>query len=125
MRTAITILSLCLLSCVTGCSSADEPTPVPPPDTQSGLKELGEVYKYIATQKGRYPTKPSDLDEYSGALPSAHPLVNDGTIVVNWGVRYSANGKQVLAYEKDAKSKGGQVLLQNGEVRLMKPAELN
>jgi hypothetical protein len=94
-------------------------------DAQSALKELGEVYKYIATQRGRYPGKPADLDEYSGALPAAHTLVNAGSIVVIWGKGYSANSKQVLAYEKDAKTNGGLVLLQNGEVRQMMPAELN
>jgi hypothetical protein len=100
-------------------------TPAPPPAVETGeaLQELAEVYKYLVAQKVPPPRKPEDLAEYSGSLEGAMPLIRSGDIVVVWGAGYSSGSSQVLAYEKDAATSGGKVLLRNGTVKHMSADE--
>lgn len=122
----VAVLAVCLLPLVAGgCQSrpaAVAATPKPP-DPENGLKQLGEFYKYLAHEKAAAPGRAADLDEHEEAIPDAKPLIASGEIVVVWGKPYSASSTAVLAYQKEAKTAGGKVLLRNGTVKAMTAAE--
>lgn len=107
---------------VPACSG---PNPAaPPPDASEGLKELGEVYKYRATQRMPAPSRTADFAEQQASLGNAWPLIEDGTLVILWRAGgYSAHSTDVLAYEKDAPVSGGKVLLRNGTIKQMTAEE--
>lgn len=106
-----------------GCGGGPTLPTALPKDPEGALKQLGETYQYIAVQKLKTPTKPSDLDEFSGNLEAALPLLASGDLVLFYGVSYSSGSKDVLAHEKDAPTAGGWVLLRNGTVTKMTAAE--
>lgn len=108
---------------VVGCDSRPTLPDSLPKDPEGGLKQIGETYKYLADQKLRVPTKLTDLDEYSGNLEAALPLLSSGDLVLFYGIPYSAGSKDILAYEKDASSAGGWVLLRNGTVKKLTAEE--
>jgi hypothetical protein len=111
----VLLLALALPAC--GGNSSESTAPARDPG--EGLRELGEVYQYRAAQRQPAPAKIEDLGENQGALDTAWPLVQDGTIVVIWKAGYAANSAEVLAYEKTAPTQGGKVLLRNGTVKQM------
>ncbi len=118
-RTWLLVLTLVLPA----CTSSFTPPQAPPPDASEALKELGEVYKYRASQQLSVPTKLEDLAEQQAVLGNAWPLVESGGIVVVWRAGYSPSSTDVLAYEKDAPTNGGNVLLRNGNVKNVTAAE--
>jgi hypothetical protein len=110
-QAALALLAFLLPACGTN------PPPAPPPvDTEAGLKELGEVYKYRAAQKMPAPSRVDDLAEHDAALGNAWPAIQEGKIVVVWRAGYSSGSTDVLAYEKDTPTGAGNVLLRNGTV---------
>jgi hypothetical protein len=61
--------------------------------------------------------------QYEGIYPGAVHSLKQGKYVVVWGVKDKDSGT-VLAYEKDAPTKGGAVLMADGTVREMTADEL-
>jgi hypothetical protein len=114
---------LLLLPFVPACASKASVEAPPPADAGEGLRELGEVYKYRASERQPAPARPDDLMGNEPALPNAWPLIQDGTIVVAWKAGYSPSSTDVLAYEKSAPAGGGKVLLRNGTVKEMTASE--
>lgn len=110
---------------LSACGGNETATPPPPINVADSLKELGEVYKYIAAQKLATPRKVEDFAEYDGSLVGALPKLRSGEIVVVWGAGYSSGSTQILAYGKDTASNGGPVLLRNGTVKEMTAAEFS
>jgi hypothetical protein len=116
-------LPLLALVFLSACSKQVTPT-VQAPDPTIGLEQLGKFYQYLGHEHQRPPTKVADLSAYPPeSAPDAWPLIQSGDIVVVWGGGYSPSSNLVLAYEKDAETKGGKVLLQNGKVKAMTPEE--
>lgn len=107
---------------VPACGKSSPATP-PTPDVGAGFSELAEVYKYRASQRLPPPAKVEDLTEHEDALPNAIQPIREGQIVVAWRVGYSAGSNGVLAYQKDAPTNGGKVLLRNGTVKDMSADE--
>lgn len=109
------------LAWLVGCTTGD---PAPPPSpVKDGLEELGEVYKFLAAQNLRPPAKKSDFDEHEAAMQTAHAKIGAGDYVVYYGVGYAASSSDILAYEKDAATAGGKVLLRNGTVKQLTASE--
>ena len=52
-------------------------------------------------------------------LPTAGPMLREGTLVYLWGATYAADIEKVAAHEKKVPAEGGWVLLQSGTVREM------
>jgi hypothetical protein len=111
------------------CSACERPaTPPPPPSAEEGLKEMVGIYRYIEYSKLAVPRKPDDFNDYVDSMPNALHRIKEGEYVVMWGVgRSTAPGaaNQILAYEKKAPTEGGAVLLRDGTVKQMTPAEFN
>ena len=57
------------------------------------------------------------------AFPEVVKLISGGQCVVVWGCGIKSGSSAVLAYGKDAETKGGPVLLQDGTVKSMTAAE--
>jgi hypothetical protein len=85
-------------------------------------QELDQLYKYMNqynAEHGRFPKTMAELDELSVSrdLPKVGEAVKNGDLVLAGGTG------GILAYEKDALDKPGNVLTTDG-VRQMNPGEL-
>jgi len=118
-----TWLTLCCLALSFSCACSQRRPIEPPKTNEDGLKELAEMYRYIDYSKLRVPGKAEDLNDFVDSLQNALERVKSGEIVVYWGVGYSKDGEQILAYDKKAETDGGPVLLRNGTVKKMTAAE--
>jgi hypothetical protein len=110
----------------TSCSG--ETKPPPPPSAEEALKELVGVYKYIEYSKLPLPRKPEDFSDYWDSMPTAFERIKQGEFIVAWGIGRSTAagaGQQILVYEKNAATAGGGVLLRDGTVKTMTPAEFS
>jgi hypothetical protein len=114
------LLILSLAAAAAGCGGqrAAEAEAAP---GQRALTELAGVLPLFQ----KPPTKVGDLAPYRDAAPSAYESVRTGNVVVIWGVAMPGEGDagkgttDIIAYEKDAPTAGGFVLLHNGTVKKM------
>lgn len=120
-RTAVSVVLAAGLFSI-GCSRSS-PTTLPAKLAESGLGELAKVYEYLAAQNLPPPRKVTDLDEHEANLPTSYAKIVSGEYVVIWGVGQVKGSTAVLAYEKDAATKGGEVLIQDGTIKTMTAAE--
>lgn len=96
------------------------------PEVQRRKSEFAEIYDmYMASVKknGRPPKQVSDLKQFSGIYPVGLKALQDGQYVAVWGVS-DKSSNTVLAYEKDAPTQGGAVLMADGNVKTMSADEL-
>jgi tetrahydromethanopterin S-methyltransferase subunit D len=93
------------------------------PTGEQALNDLGGMLKMIAEQKKKPPTKKTELDEYEPVFMAAARGIQSGDVNYIWGAGIQSSGNAVVAHEKDAESKGGYVLLQNGSVKKMSAEE--
>lgn len=115
---------LLMVSLLSACGG--QPTAPAVVSNLEGLKEIPEVYKYLAYQKQPPPARLDDLNPFIDTLPNAFSRLQTGEYILVWGVGLSQTpeaAKTVLAYEKKVPSEGGAVLLANGTVREMTAAE--
>lgn len=106
------------------CSHKHRATTRPGVVAENGMKELGLVYEYIASNRFPAPRGLDDLNEYEASLPVAYSKIQSGDYVVLWGVGLNASAANVvLAYEKDAATQGGLVLMLDGTVKTLSAAE--
>jgi hypothetical protein len=116
-------LGLAIAAILGGCS---EPPLPPSPSSDVGLKELAEVYRYRAYMQLPVAQRLTDLSEHWDAMADAYPRIEGGEYVVHWGVGITegtAGANRVIAYEKQAPSVGGAVLLGDGTVKQVTAAE--
>jgi hypothetical protein len=105
---------------LSGCGGRPTAAPAPPANLASGLKQLGEVYQYLAHERQPAPTKLADFSTIQpDAMPDALPLIQSGDIVIVWGGGYAASSDKIIAYDKETPTKGGKVLTQSGNVKEM------
>jgi hypothetical protein len=86
---------------------------------KDALAEVGQMLKSLADEGRKPPAKPAELESVEPMLPTAGPMIREGTLVYLWGTAYAAGGDKVAAYEKKVPAEGGWVLLQNGTVKEM------
>jgi hypothetical protein len=105
----------------TGCGGSR--TTVSPQHTI--LNQIHEIYGLYIKRHNKAPSQMSDLakTEYEGSHPGAVTALKKGTYEVVWGVNSKDSGT-VLAYEKDASTKGGAVLMADGTIKNMTADEL-
>ncbi len=91
------------------------------------LKMIGLAYHSYAGTNKRPPSKIEELAPFYENNAAITAAVHDGTIVVLWNASFqtmtAGTSNTVLAYEKDAKDKGGVVLMADGSVRTMTAKE--
>jgi hypothetical protein len=88
------------------------------------LQEVRELYRMYANEKGRPPTRLSDLQAYEAGFPYGYQALQRGLCVVRWGMPLTGAPTAILAHEKDAAQKGGWVLLRDGTVQQMTAPEV-
>ena len=87
------------------------------------LRDLSTYYfLYVGTSKNG-PAKLEDLQELKKDLPNLYQALVDGRYVVIWNARIDGSSRSILAYEKDAPTKGGVALLGDQSVKQMSLAE--
>jgi hypothetical protein len=88
------------------------------------LNQLYECYQHHIKSEQKPPAKQGDLlkKQYEGVYPAAIDAVKKGKYAVVWNVNDKGSGT-VLAYEKDAPTQGGRVLMADGSVRTMSADE--
>ena len=110
------------------------PAPAPAADGKTAalltnqLKMIGLAY-HSYSDNGRPPAKAEDLAPLYENDKKITAALKDGTIVVFWNSSFknmpAGTSNTVLGYEKDAKDKGGLVLMADGSVRTMTAKEFN
>jgi hypothetical protein len=113
-----TVLSVLAVGCGGG-------PPAAPPTKNIVLGQIHDMYSHYIKSQQKAPSKLSDLanKRYEGISPTAVAALKKGEYVVVWGVNSKDSGT-VLAYEKDAPTKGGPVLMADGTVKEMTADEL-
>jgi hypothetical protein len=92
------------------------------------LQDVADLIRATTQPNGRGPTKLADLDRVREMYPRGYEAVKSGEVVVLWGTGVKGEGEmtkggEVIAYEKDAPTAGGYVLLTSGEVKQMSASE--
>lgn len=123
-----TLLLLCTglaLILPTACNAGKAKLTSPPPSTaDADLKNLSDVYHLLAHENRPPPAGLLDLHEFSGGvLQESWARLENGDYVVFWGAGRATDSRAVLVYEKQVPEQGGVVLLQDGTVTKMTPAE--
>src|SRR5262249_51685720 len=127
MTWAARIVLFGLAAGLAGCSHSGGGSDVPA--QQVALQEVGELIRATTLPDGRRPSKLSDFDKLRSSSPQGYEAVKSGEVVVLWGAGVAGEGDaakgggDVIAYEKDAPTQGGYVLLTSGEVKKMPPSE--
>ena len=120
-----------LLSGCSGCrGGGGRGDPVGDPD--SDIKGIFTAYTFYYKPHQKAPTKLADLttQEMQNATPQGFTALKSGKYVVVWGVPMTngmagGDAGTVLAYEKEAPTSGGKVLMANGDVKKLSASELS
>jgi hypothetical protein len=121
------LLILGLAAVAAGCGGRRGAAEAEGTPGERALSELAGVLPLLP----KPPTKLADLSQYRETAPLAYESIRTGEVVVVWGVTMPGEGDagkgttDVVAYEKDAPTAGGFVLLHNGTVKKMTAAEFN
>ena len=115
-----------------GCSSNSNTAGSGGPTKSDVLREVGGLIASHCGENRKAPAKVADLARYEPGFPLGFQAVKSGDVVVVWGASMTideggggnAGGTaDAMAYEKKVPTEGGFVLLQNGSVMEMTPAE--
>jgi uncharacterized protein (DUF2236 family) len=90
------------------------------------MQEIAKVYQYFEYAKLPPPKKAEDFRDYWDSMQGSFDRIQSGEIVVQYGIGRATGpgaGQQVLAYDKNAASAGGWVVLRDGTVKEMSAAE--
>jgi hypothetical protein len=114
------------LGVLAGCSSRSGGGGNDP--TLGGLQRVYDLIQRAAASLGRPPSRLEDLSRYKASYPLGYKVVKSGKIEVRWGTKLKDEGEsgkdeEVLAYEKDASTQGGYVLLSAGTIKKMSASE--
>lgn len=118
------ILVVWLLTTV-GCGRSSNPgqegtAPTPADD----LVEVAGLLKDHSGETGKGPARLEDMAGNQPLYPRGYEAIKSGQVVVVWGVAVGeGGGNGIVAYEKQAESEGGSVLLANGEIKSMSADE--
>jgi hypothetical protein len=101
---------------------------VPQPDRNLALQDVADLYRlYVETNK-KPPQNVQDFARYEQGMPSGYWAIKRGNVVVQWGanlsdtsglVSSSDSADEVLAYEKNVPTEGGDVLMKNRTIKRM------
>ena len=114
-----------------GCSSKSNTSSGGGPTKSDVLREVGGLIGSYCGENRKAPAKVADLARYEPGFPLGFQAVKSGDVVVVWGASItvdegggsSGGSAEVVAHEKKVPTEGGLVLLQNGSVKEMTPAE--
>src|SRR5262245_14604222 len=99
-----------------GCRGPSDATNALDMSNKARLYELSELWSMAQIDLNHPPAKLQELAKYNRAGGFAYRAVADGELVVFWGVKLG-EGQAIFAYEKNAPTAGGWVLLQDRTVK--------
>jgi hypothetical protein len=113
---------------LTGCSKpADTQSSAPQgPSINDGLTDLRDMLKEAAESNTAPPTSQEEMVAFDAVHPVAGAFIQSEQIVYVWGSALKPNGgsaQKVVGYEPTCTTTGGQVLLENGEIKQVSAAE--
>jgi hypothetical protein len=112
-----------------GCGGGSGPSPIvgEPPIEHIGLMEVGEMYAAHLKEHGKPPTRTRDFEKYSQGFTIGSMGVQKGDLIVVWNAGKeddaALSSTRVLAYEKKTPKEGGEVLMQDGTIKVMTAEE--
>jgi hypothetical protein len=116
-------MALAELSVSVGCrGQSNRAAQTGGPKPNDGLADLRELLKEAAASKSPLPKNVADLEPHEGPHPAATAFLQNGSIVYLWGSGIRSDpgaDSTVIAYEAQAASQGGWVLLQDGSIKQM------
>ncbi|MFL5331240.1 MAG: hypothetical protein ACJ8C4_20305 [Gemmataceae bacterium] len=115
----------CGLLLFAGCNSKPSPeSHITGYSQQQLLGEFAELYRcaQLNLLNNHAPARISDLEKCKAGFPYGYQAAVKGDIIVVWGTPLGS-GTNVLAYERDAASRGGWVVLQDGSVKQLTSSE--
>jgi hypothetical protein len=129
IRRLIAVL-IALLPCLgAGCSGPGGGGGSDQTAQEAVLHEVADMLRGATHPDGRGPAKLADLKGSQSLYPHGYQAIKSGEVVVLWGGGVKGEGEaaksggEVVAYEKDAPTNGGYVLLTSGEVKKMSASE--
>lgn len=102
------------------------------PEVKLQMEQLAGVYRHFFNTKGTFPEQLNEFESVSGGFDSDEVLrlVRDGTVIATWVLATKKDepevrSRRVLAYQKDARDKGGLVIMGDFTVKDLSSSELN
>ncbi len=98
---------------------------------ETALSEVGDMIRSVIGSAGRPPNSVADFGKLSSMYSNGYKAVKSGDIVVVWGAKVAGEGSSggtddsIVAYEKNAPTSGGFVLLASGKVTKLTAAEIS
>jgi len=94
------------------------------PSASDDANDLAEMLKEYFELRKKAPNSLADLSDGAATHPVGHSAVQNESYVVYWRVPLSTtDASTVLAYPKDAATKGGLIVMLNGTVKAMTAEE--
>jgi hypothetical protein len=126
------LLAVVLLAGCSGKKDKDgdpgSPTPGADVKRKAQMRDIGLAYHEYFADSNKAPKKAGDLDPYLKG-GDANALLKSGDVVFIWDVtpldmgNTGGSGNTIVAYEKDAPTKGGVVLFGDGAVKHLSAEE--
>jgi hypothetical protein len=123
MRTcAACVVGVGLLVSTSGCGGGDAVN-TGDPTAKGKLEEFKAMLETVAVDRQKPPSRMAEFGAVEPMLPVAGEAFRKGELVYVWGTTLSPGGTGVVAYEKNAPTEGGWVLIQDGTVKQMTAEE--
>jgi hypothetical protein len=123
-KTFILFVLLALAGLPLGCSENKASGDADMQRRKSHLAQIYEFYMMFSKGNQRPPKQLADFKQYQGIDPVVLKALENGDYFAIWGVSLSKDPGAVIAYEKDAPTKGGLVLLADSAVKKMTAQEV-
>jgi hypothetical protein len=113
---------------LTGCSkpAATQSSATQGPSINDGLTDLRDMLKEAAGSNTPPPTSQEEMVAFDAVHPVAGAFIQSEQIIYVWGSALKPDGgsaQKVVGYEPTCTTTGGQVLLENGEIKQVSAAE--
>lgn len=120
MRTLRSAVVLAVAAFACGCGGDQLKTA---DQGKADLEDFAQFLKTIAADGKKPPTSMREFEPLEPMAPMASASLRNGKMVYVWGAGLSDGGSAVVAYEKQAETEGGWVLVQDGTVKKMSADE--
>ena len=121
LRLSVAVIALAVLAGCGGGSTANSNSQGPTPN--DGLIDLQAMLKGLKETNQPIPKSVQELGPLDPLHPTAAAFLQNGSIAYYWGTPLDAAAPNaattVIAHEKEAESKGGWVLMQDGNIKQM------
>lgn len=122
LNICLAAIVVCMLALVPACSNKQPEAEQEGAAARDSLREIWALYDFYVKEKKKPPTRLADFKPYSAGFALGYEALSNGSCVAIWRVDLSApadDSTQVIAYEKEVPTQGGQVVLKDGTLTKM------